>query len=100
MGPRQGASEDEIFYKGDPTTVKLGRLTLMPPLPNTKVYIDPQPPLNVLFGGPDGHLSMPDVEALLGHVKFVVGCLDRFFDHQSGGSVIAGQRLGVGSARK
>jgi hypothetical protein len=79
MGPRQGASEDEIFYKGDPTTVKLGRLTLMPPLPNTKVYIDPQPPLNVLFGGPDGHLSMPDVEALLGHVKFVVGCFDRFF---------------------
>lgn len=78
MGPRQGATEEEIFYKGDPTTVKLGRVTLTPQPPNTRVHIDPQPPLNVLFDGPGGYLNMPDIEALLRRVEFVVGRFARF----------------------
>ena len=77
-GPHRGASAEEIHYKGDPATVKLGRVTLMPRPPNTKVYIDPQPPLNVLFGGPGGYLALADVEAVLRRVKFVVGRFERF----------------------
>jgi hypothetical protein len=78
LGPRKSATEDEIFYKGDPTTVRLGWVELSPRPPDTKVEIDPQPPLNVLFDGPTGYLGVPDIEALLGHVEFVVGCFDRF----------------------
>jgi hypothetical protein len=76
--PRQGASVEEIHYKGDPTTVKLGRVTLIPRPPNTKVYIDPQPPLNVLFSGPGDYLAVADVEAVLRRVEFVVSRFKRF----------------------
>jgi hypothetical protein len=77
-GPQSGASDDEIFYKGDPTTVKLGSLNLTPHLPNTKIYVDPQPPLDILFSGPDGYLSLLEIEALLSRVEFVVSRFERF----------------------
>jgi hypothetical protein len=77
-GPRRGATPEEIFYKGDPTTVKLGWVEIRPPQPNTKVEIEPQTPHNLRFGGPRDPLSLPAIEALLRHVKFVVSRFERF----------------------
>jgi hypothetical protein len=68
----------EIFYKDDPTTVRFGNLTLTPRPPDTHVEIDPQPPLDVLFGGPVGYVSMPDVKAIIDRVEFIVGRFERF----------------------
>jgi len=78
MGPRRGATDKEIFYKGDPTTVKLGGVKTTPHAPNTKVKINPQPPLNILFGGPGRYLTVSDIEALLSRVEFVVSRFERF----------------------
>lgn len=75
-----GPSSDDpadVFYKGDPTTVRFGTVKLTPRPPDTHIEIDPQPPLDVLFSGPRNHLSVADVEALLGRVQFVVGRFDR-----------------------
>jgi hypothetical protein len=77
-GPRRGASPEEVFHRGDPTTVKLGRVEIMPRRPNTKVGIDPQPTINVLFAGPSGYLSVPEIKAILDRVEFVVGRFERF----------------------
>jgi hypothetical protein len=72
------ARPSEVFYKRDPTTRRLAKVVLTPRPPNTQVEIDPQPPLNVLFGGPGDALTPPDIKALLDRVEFVVGCFDRF----------------------
>lgn len=68
----------DVSYKGDPATIRWGTVELTPRPPNTHIEIDPQPPLDVLFSGPDGHLSLADIEALLSRVEFVVNRFDRF----------------------
>jgi hypothetical protein len=72
--PRRG----DVSFKGDPTTTKLGWVKLTPRPANAKIYVDPQPPLEVLFRGPADYLSVADIKALLDHVKRVVGCFNRF----------------------
>lgn len=77
-GPRAEASDDEIFYKGDPTTVKFGRIEITPSAPDTKIQIDPQVPLDILFRGPRNPTSIPEIEAILDRVEFVIGRFERF----------------------
>lgn len=68
----------EISYKGDPTTVRLGQVTLTPRPPATVIEIDPQPPLDVIFRYGDNALSVPDLKAVLERVEFVVDGFERF----------------------
>jgi hypothetical protein len=58
------------------TTLRLGWLTLAPRPPDTKIEIDPQPPLDILFSSPGLQVTMPDLEALTRRVEFVVSRFD------------------------
>lgn len=79
-GPKS-TDPSEVYYRGDPTTVRFGWLELDPlPPANTTVELSPQLPLEVIFPGPDGYFHHSGIEAVVHKVDGIVGQFQRFFE--------------------